>query len=90
MANEVEDVKKLLTELRDVAENQAGAEEPDLRPVAEAYDKFNSAWVSRKVMLNEQEENPDSEPEVQDEAQVTEIRRADGKKVPTKDTSAEK
>lgn len=86
---DVESVKKALAELRDAAETQAGAEEPDLRPVAEAYDKFNSQWVSRKVELNEKEANPESveteeTPVVEDDnKRKTEIKRADGKTVPT-------
>lgn len=57
-----ESVKIALAELRDVAGNQANAERADLRPVAEAYNKFNEEWVSLREDELRREENPDEDP----------------------------
>ena len=53
------DVKNALTALRDAAENEAGKDSPDLKVIAEAFNKFNDAWVTKRTADLEQETNPD-------------------------------
>lgn len=53
------DVKDALTALRDVAENEAGNDNPDLKTVAEAYNKFSEAWVSKREADLKAEQDPD-------------------------------
>lgn len=56
-----EDVKVALVALRDAAENEAGKDSPDLKVIAEHYNKFNDAWVSMRVSELEAEQNPDTD-----------------------------
>ena len=54
-----ENVKDALVALRDAADNEAKNDSPDLRVVAEAYDKFNSEWVTMKEDELKAEQDPD-------------------------------
>lgn len=78
MADFAEDVKTALADLRDAAHseylNDSGTY--DLRPVAEAYHKFEDAWVAMRVDEMSKEENPDgveSDDKSDDETRTVEI-----------------
>ncbi len=61
MSTDIESVKTALEGLRDVASEQAKSDQPDLRAVAEEWNKFQDAWVGWRVEELRKEENPDEQ-----------------------------
>lgn len=66
MANN-DSVNNALATLRDAADNEIGKDEPDMRPVAEAWQKFHEEWVSLRVETLRKEENPDEAQESEED-----------------------
>lgn len=80
MSTDIESVKTALDGLRDVASEQAKSDQPDLRVVAEEWNKFQDAWVGWRVEELRKEENPDEQLDIaQDEE--TRVVEADEKVV---------
>jgi hypothetical protein len=56
---DVVSVQEALASLRDVADDQSRAENPDLKPVAEAFNRFHTEWASKADADLKAEQNPD-------------------------------
>lgn len=81
MSTDIESVKTALEGLRDVASEQAKSEQPDLRAVAEEWNKFQDAWVGWRVEELRKEENPDEQLDIAQDEEETRVVEADEKVV---------